>query len=326
MSPQWTRVVALAERYAPTGLPVLLVGETGTGKELVAQHLHRVSGRRGDLVDVNCAALPHELTESLLFGYRRGAFTGALQDSPGLIAQAAGGTLFLDELSSMPVDGQAKLLRVLETGEVRRLGDSRKQEVDFRVVGAVQENADGSLELGHLRTDLYHRLAVVVIRIPSLRERMEDVAPLAIHFAAAHGLRVQDEGLKLLGAHDWPGNVRELRAVIDQAAVAADGQQLRASHLTEALAASSRVWCSPTHVRGDRLASPEYRLRLLGVCERLGGDREAIARAVGVSRATLYRRLKAAGITLRQITASHSFSHSHEDVRIPENSHGSLGP
>jgi transcriptional regulator with PAS, ATPase and Fis domain len=313
-SPQWTRVVRLAERYAPSRLPVLLIGATGTGKELLAQHIHRLSRRPGELVDVNCAALPRDVAESLLFGHRRGAFTGALEDTTGLIAQAANGTLFLDELSSMPVDGQAKLLRVLETGEFRPLGGA-KQRVDFRVIGAVQDNVEMLLDAGLLRADLYHRIAAVILRLPSLRERTEDIALLAAHFAAARGLGIMETALDKLQTYDWPGNVRELRGVVEQAVViAAGGPRIRVSHLEEALAG----WrpSSRSGGRGRVGVAPQAgeHLALLRLCERLGGDREAIARTLAVSRATLYRRLKAAGIELRRITASQGFS------RLDENS------
>ena len=283
----WTRAVSLAERYAPTRLPILLVGATGTGKEVLAQHIHRLSRRAGEFVDVNCAALPREMIESLLFGHCRGAFTGASDDGVGLITQAGGGTLFLDELSSLPPEGQAKLLRVLETGELRRLGDHRKQRVDFRVIGAVQAE-ESLVDGGLLRSDLYHRVASVVIRLPRLRERPEDLGLLAGHFAARHGHTIAVDALPLLREHDWPGNVRELRAVIDRATVLADEHQILACHLVEAL-------------HGFGPGDAEARRALLGLCRRHDGDRDALARAVGVSRATLYRRLKAAGIRLASI-------------------------
>ena len=293
-SPLWTRAVGLAERYAPTTLPILLIGATGTGKEVLAQHIHHLSGRTGELIDVNCGALPREMTESLLFGHRRGAFTGAFEDSPGLVAQAEAGTLFLDELSSMSVEGQAKLLRVLDTGELRRLGDHVKQSVDFRVIAAVQDEVPALLEGGLLRPDLYHRLACVVIHIPRLCERPEDLSSLATHFAALHGLTTDNEALVTLRTHDWPGNVRELRAVMERAAVLTDGTRITASHVADALH-GQRL---PRTVAGAALRTGEGRGALLRLCEQYAGDRDAMARGLGVSRATLYRRLKAAGIKL----------------------------
>jgi two-component system NtrC family response regulator len=266
------------------------------------------------LVDVNCGAIPREMTEGLLFGHRRGAFTGAFDDSTGLVAQAAGGTLFLDELSSMCVEGQAKLLRVLDTGELRRLGDHVKQRVDFRVIGAVQDDVELLVERGLLRADLYHRVGSVVIHLPRLHERAQDLNPLATHFAELHGLTVTDDALALLRTHEWPGNVRELRAVVDRAAVLTDGQRILACHLAEALHGFN-----PTHgLAGGSLAQErEARHSLLHLCEKYEGDGEAIARAVGVSRATLYRRLKAAGIRLtamkgRDPAPSHSSQDSPE--------------
>lgn len=291
-SPLWTRAVGLAERYAPTTLPILLIGATGTGKEVLAQYIHRLSGRTGELIDVNCGALPREMTESLLFGHRRGAFTGAVEDSAGLVAQAAGGTLFLDELPSMSVEGQAKLLRVLDTGELRRLGDPVKRQVDFRVLAAVQDDVHALLEQGRLRADLYHRVATVAIYLPRLCERSEDLGPLAGHFAGLHGLGLADGALRVLAGHDWPGNVRELRAVVDRAAVLAEGSEISASRIVYALhAVTAEPPSGPVRRGGGRR-------ELLRLCERYDGDCEAIAQAVGVSRATLYRRLKEAGIKL----------------------------
>ncbi|HEU4648236.1 MAG TPA: sigma 54-interacting transcriptional regulator [Gemmatimonadales bacterium] len=302
-SASWLRVVALAERYAPTKLPVLLIGATGTGKEVLAQFIHRTARRGGELVDINCGALPREMTESLLFGHRRGAFTGAVEESVGLIARAAGGTLFLDELASMPVEGQAKLLRVLETGEVRRLGDGLKQRVDFRVIAAVQDGVERHLEAGLLRTDLYHRLASVVIHVPRLRDRIDDIEPLAAHFARLHGRTLLPAALPPLLAYDWPGNVRELRAVIDRATVLSDGDALHPDHIVEALDGVSG------HIVGAHRTSPAVTaeaIKLRRLCQQLGGDGRAIARAIGVSRATLYRRLKQAGIQLRLIQSQAS--------------------
>jgi two-component system NtrC family response regulator len=294
-------IVALAERFAPTRVPVLLVGETGTGKELLAQHIHRVSGRRGELVDIDCGALPREMIESLLFGHRRGAFTGAHDDTIGLVARAAGGTLYLDELSSLPVEGQAKLLRVLETGEILRLGDTVKQRVDFRVIAAVQDGIAGLIAKGLFRRDLYHRIAGIILRLPPLRERRDDIAPLAAHFAGEHGRTITTAAAAMLREHDWPGNVRELRAVIQRAAVLATEAALGPVEIAQAMDG-----CGAETGEGQMKRAPDSaeRLALLRLCEEHDGPARAIAQAAGLSRATLFRRLKALGITLRTVSKS----------------------
>ncbi len=309
-SARWLAAVRLAERYAPTKLAVLLVGATGTGKELLAQHIHRVSRRPGELVDVNCGALPREMIESLLFGHRRGAFTGASDESVGLIVRAGGGTLFLDELSSLPLEGQAKLLRVLETGEIRRLGDTAKQRVDFRIIAAVQENLPALLESGQLRQDLYHRVGAVVIRLPTLRERPDDITALVTHFGAANGRVVTEGALALLRLQPWPGNVRELRATVDRAAVLCEGDCIDGHHVVEALELLlPNPEAQADQPRHSSAQTPE-RVALLRLCEQFGWDREAIARAAGISRATLYRRLKACGIRINRVSASQIVSRS----------------
>lgn len=184
-SPAFRSALDLTRQFAPTPLPILLIGETGTGKEVFAQEVHGCSGRRGLLVDVNCGALPREMVESLLFGHRRGAFTGALESARGLIEEADAGTLFLDEVLSLPLEAQAKLLRVLETGEIRAVGETSKRRVNLRVVSAAQPSLQAMVEEGEFRPDLLQRLAGVVIRIPSLMERGDDVIRLAEHFAWA---------------------------------------------------------------------------------------------------------------------------------------------
>ena len=177
-SPAIRRALALAERYARSRLPILLVGPTGTGKELFAHHIHERSGQPGPLVEVNCCALPRDMVESLLFGHRRGAFTGAIESTVGYVERSDGGTLFLDELESLAFEAQGKLLRVLETGDVERLGIGAKRHVDLRVVSAVQDDISGAVDGGRFRRDLFQRVAGVVIKLPPLSTRPEDVVPL----------------------------------------------------------------------------------------------------------------------------------------------------
>ncbi|HEU4647906.1 MAG TPA: sigma 54-interacting transcriptional regulator [Gemmatimonadales bacterium] len=291
-------LLARASRYAASRLPILLVGETGTGKELLAQHIHRSSGRAGDFVDVNCGAVPREMTESLLFGHRRGAFTGAHADAAGLVMRAAGGTLFLDELTSLPIAGQSALLRVLETGEVRRLGDTGKQCVDFRLVAAVQTDVAARMADGCFRVDLYHRVAGAVLVLPPLRERRDEIVPLAEHFVRRHGVKLAPDAVALLMRYDWPGNVRELRAVIDRAAVLSSRGELDAAVLTDAIGRPPISFADVARIPAG--ASDAAAAKLLEVCAAEEWRAERIAAALGVSRATLYRRLKTHGIVLRR--------------------------
>jgi transcriptional regulator with GAF, ATPase, and Fis domain len=218
----WPMVALRAEvaEIAPTGRPVLVLGETGAGKELVAQALHRGSGRAGAFVPVNCAALPEQLAESELFGYVRGAFTGAREPSDGLFGAADGGTLFLDEIGEIAAPLQAKLLRALATGEVRRVGETQARHVDARIVAATNVDLAEAIEDGAFRADLYARLLGTVLRAPPLRERREDVLALVAHF-----LRLEDaevavhvDAAEMLLVHRWPFNVRELEQVIRSAA------------------------------------------------------------------------------------------------------------
>lgn len=279
------------ERFARSRLSVLLVGPTGTGKDLIARHLHARSGRHGQLVDINCGALPRDMVESLLFGHRRGAFTGAVETTVGMISRAHLGTLFLDELSSLPVEGQAKLLRVLETGEVLPLGASSKQAVDFRLVAAVHEDIKGRIASGLFRQDLFHRVAALRIDLPALDSRREDIAPLAEHFAQLHGRTINGPAMSVLRRTRWPGNVRELRAVIDRAVLLSDGASLEVEALSEA---------------ENECTADGHAQELRNLCRVHCGRADAIAGALGVSRATLFRRLRAFGISLVSLRVSQS--------------------
>ena len=279
-----------AECLAATSLPILLMGETGVGKELFAEHIHARTGRRGPMTDVNCAAIPPELADSILFGHTRGAFTGAIAATDGVIRRAAGGTLFLDELASLSVGLQAKLLRVLETREVQRVGAGDKQRVDFRLIAAAQPDLELRLEDGRFRPDLYHRVAAGLIWIPPLRERPDDIPVLADHFAARLGGAVNGDAQAVLAVQRWRGNVRELRGVVERAVALGGGTATRA-RVEEALG-----FCRAAVRNPGRAAA---RAELVATCRAHGWAGEAIAAAMGVSRATLFRRLQAAGVRLR---------------------------
>jgi len=281
-------------------MSILLVGATGTGKELFAQHVHHRSGRSGELVDVDCGALPRDMVEGLLLGFRRGAFTGATDDRVGLIEQSDGGALLLDEVLSLPEDCQRKLLRVLDTAEVRRLGDARKRPVDLRVVSTAQEDTDDRVARGALRRDLYERLSGVVIVLPPLAARPEDVAPLARYFAALQGQRLEPGAKSVLEDYAWPGNVRELRKVIARAGPLVANGSLPPSAVAEAIALVALRQSSVTsHVAASQVLRGMTRSELRATCAVHEWDARRIAAALGVGRTTLFKGLRAAGVSLR---------------------------
>ncbi|MES1254098.1 MAG: sigma 54-interacting transcriptional regulator, partial [Acidobacteriota bacterium] len=238
-SAAWRRVLTQATQVAPTETTVLLLGESGTGKEVVARFLHRASARRdGPFVALNCAALPEQLLEAELFGYERGAFTGAAQSKPGQLEQAGGGTLFLDEVGEMSPAAQAKFLRVLQEREFQRLGGTRVLRTDARVIAATNRDLHGAMAQGHFREDLYYRLNVFAIALPPLRDRRDDVLPLSDAFLAdiARGLGRPPSGVSrdaraLLLEYHWPGNVRELRNILERAAILCEGGLITTEHL-----------------------------------------------------------------------------------------------
>src|SRR5690606_32161838 len=313
-SEAFLKVVDLARRVAPTDASVMLSGESGTGKEMIAQFIHKHSRRsRKPFVAVNCAALPESLLESEMFGYRKGAFTGAIHDKPGLLESANGGTMFLDELTEMAPSLQAKLLRVIQNGEVRRVGSSTTDVVvDARFISATNRDPLEAIEEGVLRSDLYYRLRVVPIRIPPLRERPEDVPVLARHFLLSAWIRHRKEGLeppelpeaaiRALHARPWPGHVRELQNVIEHAAVLVEpGCRIQPEHLPflDDTPANGETAPIPTsfggqayHVARNRLLSEFERGYLEWLVREADGNMSEAARIAGVDRTTLYRLME----------------------------------
>ncbi|MEO8700717.1 MAG: sigma-54 dependent transcriptional regulator, partial [Kofleriaceae bacterium] len=226
-------VMRQVEQVATTGAPVLIFGETGSGKEVVARSIHEQSNRSGPILRVNCGAIPSELVDSELFGHERGSFTGAAQQRRGWFERADGGTLFLDEIGELPLAAQVRLLRVVQDGVFERVGGSRALEVDVRIVAATHRDLAAMVAAGKFREDLWYRISVFAIRLPPLRERQGDIAALAEHFTeraaqrfGAVALRVSAADLALLQRYDWPGNVRELAAVIERAAILGEGKKL----------------------------------------------------------------------------------------------------
>lgn len=295
-SPAIRRALELIDRYAPTTLSILVVGPTGTGKELVARHFHARSGRVGHFVPVNCGALPREMTESLLFGHRRGAFSGAVESRRGHVERANHGTLFLDEVLGLSPEGQTKVLRALDTGEIQPLGEEAERFVDLRVVAAAQESVWADLDDGSLRSDLYQRIAGIVVVLPSLADRAEDILPIARYFTELSGRSLEVGAQLVLERYSWPGNVRELRQVIERAGQLGENGTVHPAALVEAIHLGAR----PSISSGGSTFGTEGRDELFAVCESSGWEVQRIAAALGVRRTQLYARLRAAGISLRE--------------------------
>jgi len=301
---QVARQVQLVSREAASPLSVLILGESGTGKEVVAQAIHRQSGRRGAFRAVNCAALPKDLVESELFGYLRGAFSGAHRDKPGLIKAAHRGTLLLDEIGDMPLEAQAKLLRVLQSRELFPLGATEPEPVDVRIIGATHQNLDQLLGRGAFRQDLYARLNEYHLSLPPLRDRKEDIFMLLREFFRRHGggeLRVTFPFMAALLHYDWPYNVRELESVAKRAVVLCDGRPLDESMLTEDIArdlAGYGQLLLPTEPDSGRDAVPSE-ADLIALLTRHQGNVAAVGRDLGKARMQIHRWLKRYGIDIQ---------------------------
>jgi len=301
--PAMRRLLAALDRVAETSLPVLIEGATGTGKELVARALHEHGPRRGrPFLSVNCGALPDLLLESELFGHVRGAFTGADRSRPGLMREASGGTLFLDEIGETSPAMQVKLSRALQHAEVTPLGADRPVPVDVRIVAATHRDLERMIAEGKFREDLFCRLNVVRLRVPTLAERREDIPELAAHFLArlapqtgGKPKRLGRAALRVLLHHDFPGNVRELENLLATAAVFAPGEEIRPADLP--LPAAAAVPAGGES-RREQLRAADRRLveQALRAC---GYNLSAAARRLGVSRPTLYRRLREHGLARR---------------------------
>ncbi len=307
-SPLMRDVIERLKRIAPTNASVLIQGETGTGKELVAQAIHHNSPRKNKpFVALNCAALSENILESELFGHVKGAFTDASTDRVGKFEYAHGGTLFLDEVGDMPAATQIKLLRVLENGEITRVGSNDPLKVNVRILSATNRNLEDSIAAGTFRSDLYHRLKVVTIRLPTLRERSQDI-PILIdyfvrQFAVQHGKQIKGVSAparhKLL-SFDWPGNVRQLRNVVESMVVVDYDGLLDIDDLPEELAGPPEpvgelVTASLTALVGKPLTEIE-RLFVGETLRLTAGNREEAAKMLGIGERTLYRKIKEFGL------------------------------
>ncbi|MCU0304865.1 MAG: sigma-54 dependent transcriptional regulator [Thermoanaerobaculales bacterium] len=296
-SPAMAGLLSMAEEVAASTASVLISGASGTGKELLARAIHALGGRRREVfVPVDCGAIPEGLLESELFGHRRGSFTGAVADKPGIVEEADGGTLFLDEVGNLPASMQAKLLRFLQERRFRRVGETVERSVDVRLVSATNRDLRALVDDGSFRGDLYYRLAVISLEIPPLKDRREDIPPLVYHFIrqfnADGGYSVEgvrQDALDLLVDHGWPGNVRQLENVVERAVILRKAGLVQPSDLPPELAAA------PLSGSGRSLEELE-RAHILQLLEECGGNRSRVARILGISRRTVHRKLRQYGL------------------------------
>jgi transcriptional regulator with PAS, ATPase and Fis domain len=300
ISPAIRRLAAAAEQVLTSEHPVLLLGETGAGKNVLANWLHERSGRSGDFVDLNCAGLSSDLLESEVFGHERGAFTGAVGAKPGLLEVADGGSLFLDEIGDMDVRVQAKLLKVVEEQRFRRLGDVKCRQVDVRLIAATHENLGAAVKQKRFRADFYYRISTLPLHVPSLRERAQDVPVLAAYFLREHARRrargaaeLSTAALKALCEYDWPGNIRELVSVIERAMLKCQGGVIHPEHLSlEGIGGTV-----PPAAPAANLTLEQVKLRHIEkVLEEEHYHVDQAARRLGMPKSTLYQELKRLGI------------------------------
>jgi len=291
--------INLAKKVAPTNTPVLLTGETGTGKEVFAQAIHYNSARNNyPFVAFNCSALSKDIMESELFGHKAGAFTGATKDKKGLIEEAKGGTLFLDEIGEMPLDLQPKLLRFLENGTYYRVGDATQRTTEVRLVAATNRDLQKEIAAGHFRSDLYYRIAVFSIPLPPLKDRQTDIPLLAEHYLKEYAAKtnkqihgISKEAMLALKLHSWPGNVRELKNVIERAVILEDGPMLELNSLPFELQQTAISSGKEQLVSSLHLATVE-KLHIQKVLSYTNGNKAEAARLLDIGLATLYRKIE----------------------------------
>lgn len=305
-APALQEALQTAHKVSPTSTTVLLTGETGTGKEIFAKAIHQAGPRsKKNFVAINCAAFGKDLLESEMFGYRAGAFTGAVKDRKGLAEEADGGTLFLDEVAEMPVELQPKLLRLLESGEFIKVGDQKPTKVDLRLIAATHQNLEQAIRKGTFREDLFYRLSVIQIQLPPLRERKEDIIPLSEYFLQHFSKSMHKtmpvlskEVIEILQQYNWPGNIRELKNLVERCVVLVDNPTIAATDLPIAL----RQTATPLTSMGPsktlsafELASAE-KLHIQKVLNYTGGNKTETARLLNIALTTLYRKLDEFGL------------------------------
>ncbi|HXS35054.1 MAG TPA: sigma-54 dependent transcriptional regulator [Flavipsychrobacter sp.] len=291
--------IKLAKKVAPTDAAVLLTGKTGTGKEVFASAIHYESLRAANpFVALNCSAFSKEILESELFGHKAGAFTGAIKDKKGMIEEAKNGTLFLDEIGEIPLELQAKLLRVLEDGSYYRVGDTKQYQANIRLVAATNRNLLEEINIGHFRSDLYYRIAVFTIELPTLRERINDIPLLAKHYLEQFSIKtnksitsISKEAMHALQNNEWRGNVRELKNVIERAVILEDTNTLSITSLPFELQETIARFSSNGSLSAFHLASVE-KLHIQKVLNYAGGNKAETARLLNIGLATLYRKIE----------------------------------
>jgi len=301
-------VLRMVSRLKDTRTPVLISGESGTGKELVARAIHfRGAFANRPFVAVDCGSLVPTLIESELFGYEKGAFTGAMRSKPGLFQSANGGAIFLDEIGELPLEMQAKLLRVLQEKEVRPVGSNQKIKVDVRIIAATNRDLEAEYRNGTFRKDLYFRLNVVTVHLPSLRERRSDI-PMLVHwfldrYAKGNSIQVTSAAMKYMLQYDWPGNVRELENCVERAVALGDRETIDVCDLPPSLIAASSLPIGPAEISTAGLSTTDLeaieRTTIERVFQQVGGDKVRAGKMLGISRATLYRKLKRYNIGIR---------------------------
>ncbi len=291
-------------KAGPVDVPVLITGETGTGKEIVARAIHQAGSRgRKPMVTLNCGAIPEPLIESELFGHLRGTFTGAGSDRHGLIEEADGSTLFLDEIGELPLASQVKLLRVFQDGTIRRLGERVDRRVDVRIIAATNRELEAEVAIGAFRQDLYYRLSVLRLRVPTLRERREDIPHLVDRFIAIYSRGsdrvISKRALRALASHPWPGNVRELENEVARAVTLAEGERIELDDLSDEIRTPSQL-----RRAGSLKAALESKERQIIVAslQRTDWNKTETARILGMSRQNLYQRMEFHGIPLSPLT------------------------
>lgn len=306
-------IFAIIERIGPTDAAVCITGESGTGKELVARELHNASKRRrGNFVAVNCGAMPPSIIESQLFGHERGAFTGAVERVSGLFEQAKGGTIFLDEIGEMPFDLQARLLRVLETKTVRRIGGQEEIAVDVRLICATNRDLKRMVADGRFREDLFFRIFVVPIELPPLRERTEEIPALATHLlyeiaSPGHMATLTEAAMERLMGHSWPGNVRELKNTLERTVLLSDGSSIDASDLKIESVGINRS-------EGGKLKEHERDI-LISALEESGGNLSRTSKKLGIARTTLQKKVKRYSIEVPRLSSHSVQNNTHSPIK-----------
>lgn len=291
-SPAFQKVLDTAKTVSEYDVNILIEGETGTGKSLLAKYIHYLSPRRdGPFVKVNCAAIPESLLEAELFGYVKGAFTGAVRDKPGNVELAEGGTLFLDEIGDMPLHLQAKILHLVQEKEFERLGDTKTRRANVRIIASTNKNLRELIKQGQFREDLYYRLSVVKLLLPPLRERKEDIPALVNYFIEKYSRKysrkirgITSEAMRILLSYNFPGNVRELENVIEHAVITCRGTLIKQEDLQ-------------IEMENNSMEMIEERERIKRVLEEVGGNKSLAAKILGMHRTTLWRKLKEFGIS-----------------------------